>query len=234
MELKGRLKLIAECAGRCNTVCDIGTDHAYVPIYMAIRGMCGKAVVTDNRKGPIEIAVMNIKKYGLEERIEARLGYGLNPIMREELDTVVIAGMGGMLIKEILERDIEKAEAAKKLVLQPMNAVEVVRGWLYGGGYDIFDEQLADEGKKIYNVISARWTGKIKEAGIAERFLGEKLLERQDDVFMRFVGRKLKQVDNIIRGLKKSGSVHEVGILEYETLKGKMMEIMEIIDRKNL
>lgn len=204
MELKGRLKLIADKVPKCRLLCDVGTDHAYIPIYLVERGICEKAIASDVRKGPIDIADENIRKAGLENVVECRLGYGLDTLEEHESDVIVIAGMGGALIAEILNKGFIKAKKATCLVLQPMKAPEVLRQWLYLNGFDITDEELIGEENKIYNVIVARWTGVIREQEPIFLLIGEKLVEKRDLLLSRLLSRNIRILDKIIQGQKKS------------------------------
>lgn len=208
MELKGRLKLIGDKVPKCRILCDVGTDHAYIPIYLAQKGICEKAIASDVRKGPIEIADENIKKVSLENVIECRLGNGLDTLEEHEADVIVIAGMGGALIAEILEKGFIKAKKAACLVLQPMKAPEVLRQWLYLNGFDITDEELIVEENKIYNVIVARWTGAIREQEPIFLLIGEKLMEKQDPLLTRLLKRNIRILDKIIQGQKMSERVN--------------------------
>jgi len=111
MELKGRLKLIADLTPKCNIVCDIGTDHAYIPIYLVMNKKCQRALACDVRKGPIGFAEKNIAEYGLSQYISTRIGYGLEPLEDNEVDVVVIAGMGGLLIKKYWKKVLERQKS---------------------------------------------------------------------------------------------------------------------------
>jgi len=204
MELKGRLQLIAKKVSDCDIVCDIGTDHAYIPIYLFLKGKCKRAIAADIKKGPIEAATNNIKGYGLENFIETRVGDGLAPIKEDEVDIIVIAGMGGILIKEILEIDLNKAKKAKKIILQPMNAFEILREWLYRNGFEISDEELESEGNKIYNVIVVRWTGNCSEKNDLYYNIGKKLIENKDPLLERFLLKKIKDLNSAIKEMEKA------------------------------
>ena len=98
LKLNARLEMIAERIPKCRILADVGTDHAYIPIYAVKNGYCRKSLAVDLREGPLGMASANIKRYGLGEFIETRLGNGLEPITLDECDVVVIAGMGGSLI----------------------------------------------------------------------------------------------------------------------------------------
>lgn len=226
MELKGRLKAIAGEVQTCDIVSDIGTDHAYIPIYLVGNRICRKAIATDVREGPIRIAQKNINEHRLENLIETRVGDGLIPIRPEEIDTVIIAGMGGLLIRDILEESMDKARKATRLILQPMNAIEVVREWLYKNGFQISSEILAGEGNKIYNIMSARWTGEPTEKDQVYYYIGEKLIERKDPLLEKYINRKIRQFDSIISGMELSEKRgHEASCYRY--LRDSMKDILE-------
>ena len=131
---------------------DIGCDHAYVPIALIDEKRAEHVIACDINKGPVLIADENIKKYNKQDFIETRIGAGLSPILNNEADTIIIAGMGGELICSILNDDIEKAKNAK-LVLQPMNAQDLLRHFLIENGFEIVCEDLAVEGFKVYNIL---------------------------------------------------------------------------------
>ena len=121
---------------KCENICDIGTDHAYIPIRLASLEKIKKCIATDKNKGPLEIAYNNVKKHNFENLIELRLGEGLEPIEENECELIIIAGMGGKLIGDIIEKDIEKSKTFKFL-LQPMNAQKELRERLIKNGFKI-------------------------------------------------------------------------------------------------
>jgi len=226
MELKGRLGLIAEMIPACNVVCDIGTDHAYIPIYLVSRKICRKAIAADLKKGPILKARQNIKNYNMEALVETRLGYGLEPIKDTAVDIIIIAGMGGMLIRDIISGEIEIAKKAARLILQPMNAIELLREWLYESGFEIFDERLVEEGEKIYDVIAARWTGTSKRFERTYYHIGEKLIENRDPLLNKYLKRRIRQIEKIISGLGNSSKT-SADLELYEDLKKRFSEALE-------
>lgn len=136
------------------TVADIGTDHAYIPIELVRSGKCTKVIASDIRKGPADAARRHVEKYGLSDKIDVRLGGGLKTIYPGESEQIIIAGMGGEMIVKILSDDEETAKASS-LILQPMNGQYEVRKFLAENGYKITAEDLAAEGGKIYNIITA-------------------------------------------------------------------------------
>ncbi len=137
---------------------DIGTDHAYIPIRLAEKGM--RVIATDIRPGPLKMAEQNVKKHG--QSIELRLGGGLSPIEAGETETVIIAGMGGEMIENIIKADEEKARKCL-LILQPMNSQYELRKFLIENNFNIVEEDIAVEGFKVYNLMVVK-NGKTEEA----------------------------------------------------------------------
>lgn len=135
---------------KSDSVADIGTDHAFIPIALAKRG--ANVIATDANPGPLISAKKNIEKYGLD--ITLLLGDGLSPLKKGDVKEIIIAGMGGELIKTIISNDIETAHSAR-LLLQPMNAQPELRRFLFESGFKITSEDLSKEGRKVYNLIVA-------------------------------------------------------------------------------
>ncbi|HSN58237.1 MAG TPA: class I SAM-dependent methyltransferase, partial [Clostridiaceae bacterium] len=107
MELSIRLGKTASMVEPCECVADIGTDHAYIPIYLVEKGVCSRAIASDINRGPIRKAERNISLHGLDGKIECRIGPGLGTLKKGEADAVIIAGMGGNLIRDILEERLD-------------------------------------------------------------------------------------------------------------------------------
>lgn len=150
-----RLKCILNHIPQCYTAADIGTDHAYIPIELIEKGICNRVIACDLNKGPIKIAEENIKKRGLSDKIETRMGDGLSPLNKDEADIIIIAGMGGEIIEDILRANEDIARASK-IILQPMNSQYELRRYLIENGYTIINEDLALEGFKVYNIMEVR------------------------------------------------------------------------------
>jgi tRNA (adenine22-N1)-methyltransferase len=204
MKLDGRLKLIVESIPQCSILADIGTDHAYIPIHAVRQGRCERAVAADLRKGPIRMAQANITRLGLQDVIETRLGDGLEPVGVGECDVIVIAGMGGPLIKRILSDSLEKAQKARKLLLQANNAVDALRRWLYQNGFEISSEKLAEDSGKLYCLIEAVWTGKSIFPGDFACYIGEKVFIGNDTLLESYLSKKLSELNTIITGRARS------------------------------
>jgi len=158
-----------------DVLADIGTDHGYLPIEAVKSGICKKVVACDVRPGPLQACKKNVNLAGLSKNIEIRLGDGLKPI--EKVDTIVISGMGGMLIWNIISRDIEKAKVASRLVLQPQHDHEQLRRNLHKNGFEISHEELIKEGTRFYIILVTSYTGEITEWTDKEYFLGKLIKE---------------------------------------------------------
>lgn len=202
LNLKGRLKLIADKVPTCQVVADIGTDHAYIPVYLIQQGICKKAIASDVKIGPVRVANRNIKLYKLDHDIETRMGSGLSTIDEGEADAIIIAGMGGTLLTELLDSDASKTCKARAMVLQPMNDHDVVRKWLYDHRFDIYDEELVAEGPKIYCVISAKYHGQVRAYSDFQLHVGQKLIERKDRLLLDFCQMKVRQIDRVLKQLE--------------------------------
>jgi len=180
-----RLKTIISFIPRGVILADIGTDHAYLPIEVVQQGICNKVFACDLHPGPLEIAKKNIISAGLLNKIETRLGDGLSIIKPGEADCIVIAGMGGMRIWNIILEGIEQARQAK-LILQPQHDVVLLRKNLHFAGFEILDEALVREKDHFYIVISAEYTGRAYLWSEREYFFGKYIIEKGGDDFIAF------------------------------------------------
>ncbi len=204
LKLNARLEMIAERIPSCNILADIGTDHAYIPIYAIKNGCCRKALAADLREGPLGMAGANIKRFGLEKLIETRFGNGLEPITLEECDVIVIAGMGGSLIRDILSSSVAKAQKAQLLLLQPNNAADILRKWLCENGFEIGQETLVIDAGKLYCLISTKWTGKAAAEDEFSYYIGNVLFGGNDPLLRKYVEKKVKELEVIISGRARS------------------------------
>lgn len=156
MELSNRLKFISEHIERCESIIDVGSDHGYIPIYAVKKGLCNTAIASDINKGPVEKAKINAQFEGVGDKVEVRLGGGLSTVKKGEVDAVVIAGMGGNLIRDILESDKDKLASFKFMILQPAQNPEVLRKYLYTNGYEIITEDLCNDEGIYYELFKVR------------------------------------------------------------------------------
>lgn len=156
-------------------VADVGCDHAYVSIYLIEEGLAEKCLAIDVKEGPLAIAEENIAKRSLTDKIETRLGSGLRKVSPNEADTVLMAGMGGMLIVKLITDDIITALSASEWVFEPQSDVALVRKLIRKCGYVIDKEEMVMEEGKYYPIIHAVRGPKVIEATGEE--YGKKLYE---------------------------------------------------------
>ena len=137
------------------TLCDVGTDHGYVPIALVQGNIIPKAIAVDINKGPLERANEHIRANGLTEQITTRLSNGLEAIHDGEVDSIVIAGMGGELVIHILTAGETVCRSAKELILQPQSDIPHFRRFVMQNGYQIIQEEMILEDGKFYPIMKA-------------------------------------------------------------------------------
>ncbi len=153
--LSERLKTIADLIPYEETMADIGTDHGFLPVYLIETGRSPNAIATDISEGSLQKAIDLAKGKKLDNMLSTRRGDGLDVIGKAEVDNVIIAGMGGILISDILGKDIEKAKSFKRLILQPRSKIGFLRKWLRDHNFTIERETLVKELDKICEIIVA-------------------------------------------------------------------------------
>lgn len=222
-DLSKRLQRVADSVTAGARLADIGTDHGYIPIYLLEQGICPKAVASDVNSGPLERARDHIIEAGLEDRITLRKGSGLKPVDVNEVDTIVIAGMGGDLICQILSDSPEFMAAGKELVLQPQAEIFKVRRLLHEKNYRIDREwNLLDEGK-YYVVILAR-PGKESYDHEGDYEYGRVLIRQKDPLLISYLQGQLAKKETILSRLSQER--HGERIRE---LRGDIREIRRIL-----
>lgn len=153
MKLTPRLQAVAGLVPYSLCMADIGTDHAYIPIALIREGRIEYAIAGDIHAGPAQRAREHIEREGLSTKIEVREGSGLSILEKNEVDGVVIAGMGGFMICDILIQESILAGQIKWFILQPQNHISDLRIWLQRNGYKIEREVLAEEGIQLYEIL---------------------------------------------------------------------------------
>ena len=182
---------------------DIGTDHAYIPVYLVECGIAKNAVASDVAVGPSKRAENNIKLHGFSDKISVVVGNGLEKI--ENADVFVIAGMGGNMICDILKDGDVKAKAASCIVLQPMTCVFDVRKFLFENGYEIIFEDLAEEDDKIYNILTVK-AGNQTSSNEIYHHLGGYLIENRHPLLGKYIKKKIHSLKIAADNMKNSDS----------------------------
>ncbi len=235
MHISKRLKTIVNMVSTGHCSCDVGCDHAYTSIALVKNGICPYAVASDVRPGPLAAARKNIEDAGLKDRISVRLADGVpedvHEILPEGKKTLIMTGMGGLLICGILERAGDIAAAFDEMILSPQSDTDFVRRKLIDTDYEIADEEMMIDEGKYYVVIRAvrrtsekegeefflsdskkrvltgislpENTGKIH--GRAEMLYGPVLLKKKHPVLLSYIRKQEKTLDSILENLRKAG-----------------------------
>lgn len=193
-----RMMMIVESIKTCNRVFDAGSDHAFIPIFLIQNNICKTAVASDVRIGPVNVAKKNIKKFNLENKISTSLCDGIENAAG--FDCIIVAGMGGQLICDILYREQIIAKVTEQLILQPMNAPEKLRKYLWENGFSIHSENLCSEKNKVYNVICARYIGETTDYTEKELHASKYLIEERHILLPEYLKPKLKRLSDMVKG----------------------------------
>ncbi len=205
--LSPRLEKIAQLLPKGSKVADIGTDHAHLPIYLLKKNIAASVIACDLNEGPIRFAKENIKNAGLEALIEVRQGSGLEAISDDEVDTAVIAGMGGELIAEIL-KNIPRG--IKNLFLQPMTMKSECRKGIHKSGFSVKKEYFVKEKEKIYIIIHA--TADREESWREEEYFASRKFEKSE-ISEEYRSRMIKKYTLLSETLKKAGQTEKAAEL---------------------
>lgn len=159
INLDKRLSAVAALVRPGSRLADIGTDHAYLPVHLVQAGVCPTAIASDIGAGPLEAARHTVTENELTSKIALRLGNGLATVSVDEVEDIAIAGMGGETIAAILEAAPWVKDARLRLILQPMTRAEDLRRWLLQNGFSVLEEHLIIDGRHLYPVLAAEYTG---------------------------------------------------------------------------
>ncbi len=211
MELTPRLQAIARQVPQGARLADVGTDHGYLPVWLLLNGRIESAIAADLREGPLDRAKETAQQYGQCDKILFRLCDGLTGIAADEVDTVVIAGMGGETIAAILKAAPWTCRD-KLLLLQPMTGMPQLRQWLQRHGYVILDERIAREGKRLYSVWIVRG-GWMASLSPAELWAGR---NSRDPLRLDYLTIIEEKAEKALRGQRLARTPDQAAIAELE------------------
>ena len=218
LKISERLCTAASYVRNGAVVADIGTDHAYLPIYLALENRIARAIASDINEGPITMAKDNISKYNLDGIIDTNVANGLIGIEKYEPTDIVICGMGGELIVQILEASDYVRKQGVKLILQPMTTSRELREYLQNG-FLIIAESIVYEDNKLYQIICAEYDGVNRKYTEAELELGIKNIENGGANFKMLLDATVKKKEKKLSGLKTGGYCTKEIEKEIEELK---------------
>jgi tRNA (adenine22-N1)-methyltransferase len=218
--LSKRLEAIAELVTPGNVVCDVGTDHGYIPIWLVQQEKIPRAIAMDLREGPLARASEHIKRCGLSERIETRLSDGTKALRTGEADTIVCAGMGGELILHILTDGDAVCRSARELILQPQSEIARVRRYLREHEYSVTAENMILEDGKYYPMMRVLPLSEA-ETEYCEVYdlYGRLLLQEKHPVLRQYLEREEQQLLDILGELDRQSASEKLEIRRVEIEK---------------
>ena len=205
--LDGRLSCAASFVRQGSVVCDVGTDHAYLPVNLIQRGIAVRAVACDINEGPLERARWSAAKYGVTDKIRFVLADGLDGVQPEKdgVNEIIICGMGGELIARIVDASAYTRMPEVRLILQPMTCAPELRQYLWDNGFRILEERLCEAAGKIYTCIHAAYDGEVRTYTPAELILGKSNIEKREPLFDGYAKNTIRRLKTQIDGMKKGG-----------------------------
>lgn len=212
--------------GMISCVLDIGCDHAFVSIACIKKNIAKRVIAMDVREGPLQIAQANTRKYGVEKSVELRLSNGFEQARPREAAWAVIAGMGGELMRSILEKGKPHLDAGIGLVLQPQSEPEVVRYLLSEERYKIIDESFLEEDGKFYTIIKAIKNSERASLTAAEAIYGPVLLQRMEPLFVHYLQSEREKKEELLRMLSDKDT--ESARIRIETLKQEIAVLSDV------
>lgn len=221
-KLSVRLETVARFVPLGSKLADIGSDHAYLPCYLAKKGVITFAVAGEVVSGPFESAQRKVHAENLTEMISVRLGDGLDVLELGDVDCITIAGMGGALITSILETGKGKLGTIKRLILQPNISSVTIRKWLLENNWELIAEEIIEEEGKIYEILVAEQGNPLKPYGPeleTELLVGPFLRKKKGNAFVKKWKIEVENWHKIIAQLEKASASEETMQKKQELLQ---------------
>ncbi len=203
MNIGDRLEAIGKLVPQGCVLADIGTDHAYLPVWLLEQGKIASAIAGDIAEGPCLAAKNTVSMHGMKGKVEVRLGSGLKVLQTGEADCIAIAGMGASTMIEILEADMPLAVEAKRLVLQPMAGAASLRKWLIQNGWHIVAEDLVADGRHLYEIMAVE-RGESEAFSDAVLEIGPSLIEAKHPLLAKQFARQINNYKKLLANMGKS------------------------------
>ena len=229
IKLSNRLKKIAELVDFGARVIDVGTDHGYVPNFLCEKKISRDIIATDISKNSLEKSIELTRERENEKYIRNILANG---IVKENRDNIIIAGLGGIQIAEIILNSIEIARAAKKLILQPMQKTNILRRELNNMGFEIIDEEIIFEDDRYFEIILARYSGKIKKLEEVDFYFSKSLIEKKDKVYLDFLRERQRELEKILSNINNDSDRTKKRSGELKSLLIRTKEAIDEISNK--
>lgn len=221
MKLSNRLYAVASLVETKETIADIGTDHAYIPIYLIKEKKIKHAIAMDIHRGPLMRAKEHVAFEGVSKEIQLRLSDGADKLEKNEVQAVIIAGMGGNLVIHILEQGKEVLRTTEELILQPQSEIERVRTYLHKHGYTITKEEMVYEDGKFYPMMRVICKQDERTYRKMDDVYGYFLIKQKHPVLAQFLAKEEQQYKEIFQHVKD--------LSNNETQKDRLMELEQKI-----
>lgn len=231
MNLYGRMKAIVEYIDSDKSVIDVGTDHAYIPIYLALNNRNTNITATDINYMPLKIAAKNIAKHGLLNKINLIYTNGLNNINKDICEEIIIAGMGGELIADIINKCSWINSNKHHLILQPMSKPEYLRNFLVYHNFQLLSETPVIDNNKIYTVISCKFNpeNKLKINNKLYYVIGEIPQHNNSQTKFIYLNYQYNRLSKILSNLNNIKN-HSISSLTYlNNIKNLVLELENIL-----
>lgn len=204
VKLKSRLAAVASLVPYGSVVADIGTDHAYLPLYLVQEKACPRVVAVEKSQLNCRLAQETVNLFNLNHKVEVRCGDGLLALNEADgVEVIVIAGLGGKTACRMLLAAGERLSYFRRIVLQPQGDVPLLRRWLVAHGFRFAQEKLVKEKDYFYEIIAVeRGKQRIVEPIFLE--LGPALLKGKDPLLVPWLEHKLKRYEEVMKGLLRS------------------------------
>ena len=202
LKLSPRLLVAASQVRPGSVAADVGTDHGYLACYLALQERCPKVYASDLNQKPLEQAIRTVEENDLEGKVVPILSDGVKELPLSGIDDVIVAGMGGDLILSIIE-DSRLFDPQKRLILQPMTKAEVLRQGLYRLGFELIRETAVRDGRFVYTVLTAQYTGISRT--VDELFSLTGLLSGETEDEQAYLSKVLEKVKKKYNGLLHAG-----------------------------
>lgn len=226
IKLSERLLQVASYLPEGATFADIGSDHAYLPCFICKNDQTARAIAGEINEGPYTSAVETVTKYGLNDVIDVRLGDGLSVLKPGEVNQIVIAGMGGSLIRSILDSGKDKLQHTELIIAQPNVDESNVRSWYRDNQYEISNEIILEENGHIYEIIVGRKVNHPIELTAQELLFGPILLKKREKIFYQKWLSEREKLERIIKQMRNAKAQDHVKIARFTRQLEWMEEVL--------
>ena len=222
-----RLLTAANMVDNGAKVADIGCDHGYLGIYLLLTGQASFVYASDLRTGPLGAAKRNAEKFGVTQKMEFVCADGFAGIDPDKVDTLICCGMGGDLIRKMIEKSPWVCDSRYTLILQPQAGQAEFRKWLAGEGFSILEEQPVFDDRFIYAAMKIRYTGDCKTLSPGESYVTKQMLTCGSEDLPKYLERVLDSLEKSITGMEISKNPGE----KLDDFKSARSEILEMRER---